>query len=213
MTVPGHSNERVMTVVFGHPSRAIMPNLGFRIISPNVGYVRILVIGGVGVGKSNFINSVNYYKTHYIEGEDGSPLPFVFNDIMGLEGAKDSGAHVDDIIKALEGVVKEGHKNISDVYKLLLGKVLNGFHINDMLRCYNTYLIDFDTICLTYVSFCAEMPQIIIMTRVDEACPLVKEDLKKIYTSNNIKEKVIIMFIVFLPRDVISLNLEKPSES
>ncbi|KAK1802542.1 hypothetical protein P4O66_004197 [Electrophorus voltai] len=53
------------------------------------------------------------YKTHYIEGEDGSPLPFVFNDIMGLEGAKDSGAHVDDIIKALEGVVKEGHKVIN----------------------------------------------------------------------------------------------------
>ncbi len=29
------------------------------------------------------------------------------------------------------------------------------------------------------------------MTRVDEACPLVQKDLRKIYTSKRIKEKVI----------------------
>ncbi len=29
------------------------------------------------------------------------------------------------------------------------------------------------------------------MTKVDEACPLVNKDLRKIYTSKKIKEKVI----------------------
>ncbi|RXN11788.1 interferon-induced 44-like protein [Labeo rohita] len=34
------------------------------------------------------------------------------------------------------------------------------------------------------------IPQVIIMTKVDEACPLVKNDLKKVYTSKKIKEKM-----------------------
>lgn len=35
-----------------------------------------------------------------------------------------------------------------------------------------------------------EIPQVIIMTMVDRACPLVMMDLSKIYTSRKIKEKV-----------------------
>uniref|UniRef100_A0A8C2GA16 Si:dkeyp-75b4.9 n=1 Tax=Cyprinus carpio TaxID=7962 RepID=A0A8C2GA16_CYPCA len=35
------------------------------------------------------------------------------------------------------------------------------------------------------------IPQVIIMTKVDESCPLVKDDLKKIYTSTKIKQKVL----------------------
>ncbi|KAL7852856.1 hypothetical protein SRHO_G00186410 [Serrasalmus rhombeus] len=34
------------------------------------------------------------------------------------------------------------------------------------------------------------IPQVTIMTMVDEACPLVKDDLEKIYTSKKIKEKM-----------------------
>ncbi|XP_056586150.1 interferon-induced protein 44-like, partial [Triplophysa dalaica] len=35
-----------------------------------------------------------------------------------------------------------------------------------------------------------DIPQVIIMTKVDEACPLVKENLRKIYNSRNIKDKM-----------------------
>ncbi|XP_073698771.1 interferon-induced protein 44-like [Garra rufa] len=34
------------------------------------------------------------------------------------------------------------------------------------------------------------IPQVIIMTKVDEACPLVKDNLEKIYTSKKIKQKI-----------------------
>ncbi|XP_053472186.1 interferon-induced protein 44-like [Ictalurus furcatus] len=39
-------------------------------------------------------------------------------------------------------------------------------------------------------SLTSDLPQVIIMTKVDEACPLVKEDLRKVYTSKKIKEKM-----------------------
>ncbi|XP_060717094.1 interferon-induced protein 44-like [Tachysurus vachellii] len=35
-----------------------------------------------------------------------------------------------------------------------------------------------------------EIPQVIVMTKVDKACELVNQDLKKIYYSKKIKEKV-----------------------
>lgn len=50
------------------------------------------------------------YKTHYIKGKDGSPLPFVFNDIMGLQAEDSSGAQVQDIITAIKGSLVEGYK-------------------------------------------------------------------------------------------------------
>jgi len=48
------------------------------------------------------------YRTYYIRNGQ-SLLPFVFNDIMGLESGESNGAHQEDIAKALEGLLKEGH--------------------------------------------------------------------------------------------------------
>ncbi|KAK2883413.1 hypothetical protein Q8A67_017050 [Cirrhinus molitorella] len=52
---------------------------------------------------------LSLYRTYYIR--DGqSDLPFVFNDIMGLESGESQGADPEDIVKSLEGLLKEGHK-------------------------------------------------------------------------------------------------------
>ncbi len=49
------------------------------------------------------------YRTYYIRNGQ-SVLPFVFNDIMGLEPGDSQGADPEDIAKSLEGLLKEGHK-------------------------------------------------------------------------------------------------------
>lgn len=56
----------------------------------------------------NTFKFVLQYTTHYIEGEDGTPLPFVFNDIMGLED--EDGVQTQDLVTAVQGFIKEGHK-------------------------------------------------------------------------------------------------------
>ncbi|KAL1254768.1 hypothetical protein QQF64_016997 [Cirrhinus molitorella] len=119
---------------------------------------------------------------------------------MGLEPGESQGAHPKDIARSLEGLLKEGHQfNPAASAK------------NNNCRC-NPSSEDL-TYCLVYVTAAdkvsmmdddvfkkiryirqkasdLEIPQVIIMTKVDEACPLVKKDLRKIYTSKKIKEKM-----------------------
>ncbi|KAI5090246.1 interferon-induced protein 44 isoform X3 [Silurus meridionalis] len=193
--------------------------------TPDAEFVRILIVGEIGVGKSSFINSVNnafqkritcgalvdvegghsftkIFKTHYIMGKNGSNLPFVFNDIMGLEYEDEHGARVQDIISALKGCLKEGYKF----------NPATAASKNDHNYKKNPKVSD-QTFCVVYVitahkvSFMRKeviqklrmireeaskynLPQVIIMTNVDRACPLVQKDLRKIYTSKKIKEKM-----------------------
>ncbi|XP_076153695.1 interferon-induced protein 44-like [Alosa pseudoharengus] len=105
-----------------------------QIRNPAVEHLRILVIGPVGAGKSSFIQSIKgifldrminasgtveatggssftkRYMTSEFKDERGRNLPFVISDVMGLENKTDSGIRPSDIIKALEGHIKEGYK-------------------------------------------------------------------------------------------------------
>nr|XP_055038666.1 interferon-induced protein 44-like [Misgurnus anguillicaudatus] len=196
----------------------------FPLSHPNVNYVRILLTGDVGAGKSSFINSINSafqkrittealanstssksftksYKTYYIKSGE-SILPFVFNDIMGLESIELEGAHPEDIVKALQGFLKEGYK-FNPVSSVSVGD--DGYRSDptaqEQTYCL-VYIIAADKVSMMYPEVIQKMqyirakaseldiPQIIIMTRVDESCELVKKDLRKIYTSKKIKVKM-----------------------
>ncbi|XP_053532158.1 interferon-induced protein 44-like [Ictalurus punctatus] len=197
----------------------------FELCSSDVKFVRILVVGEVGAGKSSFINAVNnafqeqitcgalvdgrsgtsftkIYKTHHIKGKDGSCLPFVFNDVMGLESADGQGVHVQDIITALKGFLEEGYK-----FNPVTPASENDYNYNknpktsDKPFCL-VNIIPANRVSLMYQKLIKKMkeirevaseynlPQVIIMTKVDEVCPLVKDDLRKVYTSKKIKEKM-----------------------
>ncbi|XP_053532153.1 interferon-induced protein 44-like isoform X2 [Ictalurus punctatus] len=197
----------------------------FKLCSSDVKFVRLLIVGEVGAGKSSFINSVNnafqeritsralvdatsgtsftkIYKTHHIKGKDGSRLPFVFNDIMGLEPADGQGAHVKDIISALKGFLEEGYKfnpvnpaseNDSN-YKTNTKVSDQTFCLVNVLSANKVSLMDQKLIQkmkeIREVASEYNLPQVVILTKVDEICPLVKQDLMKVYTSKKIKEKM-----------------------
>ncbi|XP_047658845.1 interferon-induced protein 44-like isoform X3 [Tachysurus fulvidraco] len=147
-----------------------------------------------GTGGTRFTKN---YKTHYIEAEDGSSLPFVFNDTMGLED-RESGANADDIIRAIYGLLPEGHNfdtrardvnyrsnpNVEDQTTCLVNIIAA-----DKISIMNNGVID-KLKKIRQAATERNMPQVIIMTRPDSACPLVQQDLRKIYTSKKIKEKM-----------------------
>uniref|UniRef100_A0A8C2CIG2 Si:ch211-208g24.8 n=1 Tax=Cyprinus carpio TaxID=7962 RepID=A0A8C2CIG2_CYPCA len=93
-------------------------------------YLRVLVVGPNGSGKSSFINSINnafkgritsealsdtissksFTYTPYEIETGNSSLTVVINDVMGLEEGFKQGCPLEDIIKAINGHVKQGHE-------------------------------------------------------------------------------------------------------
>ncbi|XP_036413175.1 interferon-induced protein 44-like [Colossoma macropomum] len=198
----------------------------FQLRTPEVNYLRILLHGPVGAGKSSFINSVNTvlqgyntagalvdaatgksfttkFKIHRLKKDGpGSYYPFVFSDIMGLEQGHSEGVHTDDIISILEGHVRNGY-----IFNPVcpLAKDNPNYNSNPSLKHRVHCLVSVvpaDKISLASDEVIQKMrtvrekarnldiPQVVIMSMVDKACPLVQEDLKKIYTSKKIKEKM-----------------------
>ncbi|XP_030642403.1 interferon-induced protein 44-like [Chanos chanos] len=199
-------------------------------LSGSVKFVRILLVGPVGAGKSSFINSVNNvfqgrmtcsafvstdasgtsftsaYKTHYTKSGH-SKSPFVFSDTMGLEEAESDGVHTNDLIKALQDQVKEGY-TFNPVSSLSLKDP--GF-VNNPDRskptCCLVFVLPADKVKLISDKVFEklkrirkeatkmEVPQVLLLTRVDKACQLVAKDLKKVYMSKKVKEQMEICHI------------------
>ncbi|KAJ3612751.1 hypothetical protein NHX12_019009 [Muraenolepis orangiensis] len=132
-------------------------------------------------------------------GKGGKTLPLVLCDTMGLESLPDGGMDVDDLLSIYKG-------HIEDRYQFSPSTPLQdnspGFRkkstLKDRIHC---VVYVFDTCQLLADEMIEKMaairkktnlmgiPQLLLMTKVDEACPLVKESLSSIYLSEYIQKK------------------------
>ncbi|ROI62445.1 Interferon-induced protein 44-like [Anabarilius grahami] len=121
---------------------------------------------------------------------------------MGLESQDLHGIHPDDVVKAMEGCIKERYKfNPASPVSPQDESFRSNPSLQDQTYCL-VFVMPADKISLMdknvitkikYIKNKAnelEIPQVVIMTRADEVCPLVKENIRKIYTSKKIKEKL-----------------------
>nr|XP_001346001.1 interferon-induced protein 44 [Danio rerio]XP_005170930.1 interferon-induced protein 44 [Danio rerio] len=129
-------------------------------------------------------------------------LPFVFFDIMGLEAEEFHGSKTEDIIKAVFGHVKDGYKfNEEQSIDYKDQHYTSDPSLSDQCFCV-VYIIDGKIVQYTEDRLIKKLKiirkkisdkgiaQVVVMTKVDEACPLVKNDLRKVYSSKKIKEKM-----------------------
>ncbi|XP_044232510.1 interferon-induced protein 44-like [Thunnus albacares] len=141
------------------------------------------------------------YTTYKMEEENPNTFyPFVFNDIMGLDSIR--GVLVDDIKLALMGRVKENYK-FNPVSKLSEGDQFYNSTVNpndtvDVL----VFVIPADTARnmrdetvqkIREIRIAASrlgIPQVAILTKIDQTCPEIKEDLEIVYKSAGVKEEM-----------------------
>ncbi|KAE8294009.1 Interferon-induced protein 44-like [Larimichthys crocea] len=141
------------------------------------------------------------FRTYSVRaGRGGKPLPIILCDTMGLEENTGAGIDIDDIVNILKG-------HLPDCYQLNPSVALQsealGYRkfpqIKDKIHCV-AYVIDACKVSIMPAKLEEKLeairrkvnimgiPQLVLMTKVDEACPFVSQDIRNIYKSSYIKE-------------------------
>ncbi|KAK7904025.1 hypothetical protein WMY93_016632 [Mugilogobius chulae] len=175
---------------------------------------RVLMVGQVGAGKSSFFNSINsafrgnmtsqaiagtagksltvQFRTYTMKtGKGGSSVPLVLCDTMGLEEDTDAGLNPDDVINICRGHVQDRYQFSSSAP---LHEGAPGFRRHVTLKDKIHLSLMSQKILNKFTSIRKKVnqmgiPQILLMTKIDEACPLVEKDVKNVCNSVYVQKK------------------------
>ncbi|XP_055004724.1 interferon-induced protein 44-like isoform X2 [Boleophthalmus pectinirostris] len=146
-------------------------------------------------------NLTTKYQTYKIQqGKPESFYPFVFKDTMGLEKGQSRGICVDDIKLAMKGHMKDGYVfNPHSPFKSTDPHYNNSPTLKEhthVLVC----VVSAGTLPILSEELLEKMrelrlaaqefgiPQMAILTKIDEACPDVQADIKNVYRSKVVKD-------------------------
>ncbi|XP_026163984.1 interferon-induced protein 44-like isoform X1 [Mastacembelus armatus] len=143
------------------------------------------------------------YKTYKIEKENGF-YPFVFNDMMGMKysSRRTRKIHVKDVKQALKGHVRDGVTFNPERKLLKEDRYYNRAPgLNDRVHIL-VFIIDANTESLMKQEIVETIqdirdeaidlgiPQVSIFTKIDTVCPEIKQDVKNVYSSRRLQEKM-----------------------
>uniref|UniRef100_A0A8C6Q900 Interferon induced protein 44c1 n=1 Tax=Nothobranchius furzeri TaxID=105023 RepID=A0A8C6Q900_NOTFU len=143
-------------------------------------------------------NSVTIqHRTYTIKaGKQGAAIPLVLCDTMGLEENDDTGLNIDDLFKIFKSHIKDRYQlpfinpGRCSGYKRSLQKIHCIAYVVD--ACKVSLLSDNMVKKFQAIRQKANqmgIPQVLLMTKVDEACQLVANDLRNVYNSVYIQKK------------------------
>lgn len=151
-----------------------------------------------GVGATTLSTQFRTYSVRV--GRGGKPLPLVLCDTMGLEEGLNTGLDVDDIPNILKGHVPDRYQfNTMVPMQSDNSAFRKSPKLKDRIHCV-VYVMDACKVKLLSSKMVEKLsvvrkkvnqigvPQLVLLTKVDEACPLVNDDLTKVYHSHYIRK-------------------------
>ncbi|XP_061489444.1 interferon-induced protein 44-like [Rhineura floridana] len=143
------------------------------------------------------------YRTYRIKnGRCGDPLPIIFCDTMGLEEKQGAGLDIDEVHNLLQGHVPDQYQFTP--YAAMNPKVqgcIRNPTLKDQIHCV-AFIIDGSKVEILPEKLEEKLkeirrkannlgvPQIVILTKVDEICPAVEEDMSCVYKSKAVQKQM-----------------------
>nr|XP_023649515.1 interferon-induced protein 44-like [Paramormyrops kingsleyae] len=143
------------------------------------------------------------YRTYQVKaGRGGQPLAFLLCDTMGLEPTVNGGLNIEDIVGILKGYIPDKYQfNPLSPRQPGIGQATGQLAFKDKIHCV-VYVIDGSSPGLLHPdtrkkvddirrkSDFQDVPLVVLLTKVDKACPHVEKDLKNMYHSCYIKDLI-----------------------
>ncbi|XP_078075573.1 interferon-induced protein 44-like [Mustelus asterias] len=150
------------------------------------------------------MNNTKTYSTFSFRGDkDDTSMPLILSDTMGLAEGTESGIHTDDIINIIKGHVPKKYQfNAASPIQADTKGYIKSPAIAERIHCV-VYVIDANKPTILSPAMekkmCAirsqinklEIPQMVLLTKVDEVCPLLVKDVTNVYQSKLIEKKVL----------------------
>eukprot|EP00066_Takifugu_rubripes_P008301 XP_003974397.1 PREDICTED: interferon-induced protein 44-like [Takifugu rubripes] len=147
-------------------------------------------------------NPTSEFRTYLIRGVEGRTfLNLALCDTMGLSEKKGAGLHSDDIVSIIQGHVRNGYKfRPTSPMTPETAKYVAAPTLNEKIHCV-VYVMDASTVSDMSAALkkklreirqrvtSLKIPQLVLMTKVDEADPSVIKNIRKVYKSEIIREK------------------------
>ncbi|XP_072562763.1 interferon-induced protein 44-like isoform X2 [Paramormyrops kingsleyae] len=151
------------------------------------------------VGYKDTSLTLTYHTYQVKAGRGGPPLAFLLCDTMGLEAGEGGGVKIEDIVSILKGYVPDKYQ-FNPVQAKVTDDCQTGSRLplQDRIHCV-VYVIDATKLAIMPEGMknkideirkktkYHEVPLMVLLTKVDKACPLVEKDLKNVYRSCYIK--------------------------
>uniref|UniRef100_A0A4W5RG54 TLDc domain-containing protein n=1 Tax=Hucho hucho TaxID=62062 RepID=A0A4W5RG54_9TELE len=162
--------------------------VSFKPACRSINRVRVLLMGPPGSGKSSFINSVRSVMFGRV-----LLLPFIVTFVTDREiGGKPTAVTLCDVL-ALGDEAFLKLKYTTSLHFLLCRNILSSKRVIK-LRSY------------IYMTLCpSDIPQVVLLTHVDQVCHAIQEDVKFVYSSRILQEKVGLLQKLKIRSEVVGL--------